>query len=194
MTERKTEFLSMPEGGTGSGATAEQLAQIEQNTADIAELRAAMTERKTFVTIADVTLDEAVSVVKITTDMNGNTFELQEVICSITMPVGEKQSVFSTYFGIAQGVANAFSRTQHTISTAEETTTKCYAKISNGRIFNLGCISCGSGTKYQQVDSLNILQGLGYISADKFTEIDVFTYASGGFPVGSRIIIEGVSV
>lgn len=41
MTERKTEFLSMPEGGGGSGATAEQLAQIEQNAADIAELRAA---------------------------------------------------------------------------------------------------------------------------------------------------------
>ena len=192
MTERRTDFLSMPEGGTG--ATAEQIAQITRNAEDIAELRDAMTEHKTFATIADVTLDEAVSVVKITTDMNGNAFELQEVICSITMPVGEKQSAFSTYFGIAQGAASAFSRTQHTISTAEETTTKCYAKISNGRIFNLGCISCGSRTKYQQANSLNILQGLGYISADKFTEIDVFTYASGGFPVGIRIVVEGVSV
>lgn len=39
MTERKTEFLSMPEGGTGSGATAEQLAQIEQNAEDITALK-----------------------------------------------------------------------------------------------------------------------------------------------------------
>lgn len=60
MTERKTEFLSVPDGGNvtpeqiqasvdnyldqnpvQAGATAEQAAQIEQNTADIAELKQA---------------------------------------------------------------------------------------------------------------------------------------------------------
>lgn len=41
MTERRTDFLSMPEGGTGggTGATADQLAQIAQNAEDIAELK-----------------------------------------------------------------------------------------------------------------------------------------------------------
>lgn len=149
-------------------------------------------DEKPFELIADITLDESVSVVKITTDMNGDAFALQKVICSITMPVVEEKSTFSTYFGIKYSVSDAFSRVQHTTSTAEQTTTRCIVEIRNGRVFNQGCISGGSGTKYQQLNSLNIFQGIGYLSADKFEEIDVFTYATGGFPTGIKIVIEGV--
>lgn len=75
MTERKTEFLSMPEGGSGSGATAEQLAQIAQNAEDIAELRAAMGD---FELLTSLELEASVN--EISFDL-GKTVEELYILC-----------------------------------------------------------------------------------------------------------------
>lgn len=145
-----------------------------------------------FATIADVTLTEAASVISITEDMYGKPFALREIVAKITFPATESAKTISVYFGIEVNPAKGFARIQNLTHVTYGTESRCYAVIKHGRIMNISSVTSTTQNYYQSEKAEQILQGIGMLEAEKFDKLCVFTYTDGGFPAGSRVVIEGV--
>ena len=151
-------------------------------------------DAKPFVKIADITLSDDASLVSITEDMNGNHLSLKDIIDTTTFPVMQSSANISLYVGDRPNVKRAFSRIESYKNNANKVTAMCYAVIRNGRIINISSYSALAVNFYQAGNPNQILQGNGMLEAQQFEELHVFTYSEGGFPAGTRIVIEGVSV
>ena len=147
---------------------------------------------KPFVKIADITLAEDASIISITEDMNGNPFALKEIVAKISFPAMGSAKTISVYFGIAHSTGKCFSRVQNTTNAAYGSESRCYAVIKHGRIMNISSAASITSIYHQPVNVNQILQGIGMIEAEKFDKLYVYTYTEGGFPAGSRVVIEGV--
>ena len=143
--------------------------------------------------IVTVTTDEAVSILTVDTDANGNPFSLTHVICEFILPIEDTNKTRNVYFGSDSEISasTSFSRVPvNSISTAK-TEAASYAKIISGKIYCDGGIGPAIPNKYQPAPKIGIMNGYCKLSAESFDRIFVITY-NDAFPAGSQLIIRGI--